>query len=79
MPEDITHVVFTHVHPDHIRGLFNDFDEPLFCQRHRSDGPDRVVILAEPCDRRHHWRGARGLCRGRQAPEAGDRGQCGAV
>ncbi len=29
-PEDVTHVVFTHAHPDHIWGLIDDFDEPLF-------------------------------------------------
>jgi glyoxylase-like metal-dependent hydrolase (beta-lactamase superfamily II) len=29
-PEDMTHVVFTHAHPDHIWGLLDDFDEPLF-------------------------------------------------
>ena len=29
-PEDITHVVFTHAHPDHIWGLIDDFDEPVF-------------------------------------------------
>ncbi|WP_246455886.1 MBL fold metallo-hydrolase [Sulfitobacter aestuariivivens] len=29
-PDDITHVVFTHAHPDHIWGLLDDFDEPLF-------------------------------------------------
>ena len=29
-PEDITHVVFTHAHPDHIWGLLDDFDEPVF-------------------------------------------------
>lgn len=29
-PEDITHVIFTHAHPDHIWGLLDDFDEPLF-------------------------------------------------
>ena len=29
-PEDITHVFFTHAHPDHIWGLLDDFDEPLF-------------------------------------------------
>lgn len=28
--EDITHVVFTHAHPDHIWGLLDDFDEPVF-------------------------------------------------
>ena len=29
-PEDVTHVVFTHAHPDHIWGLLDEFDEPLF-------------------------------------------------
>lgn len=29
-PEDVTHVVFTHGHPDHIWGLLDDFDDPLF-------------------------------------------------
>jgi len=29
-PEDVTHVVFTHAHPDHLWGLLDDFDEPLF-------------------------------------------------
>ena len=29
-PEDITHVIFTHAHPDHIWGLLDDFDEPVF-------------------------------------------------
>jgi len=29
-PGDITHVVFTHAHPDHIWGLLDEFDDPLF-------------------------------------------------
>lgn len=29
-PDDITHVVFTHGHPDHLWGLLDDFDDPLF-------------------------------------------------
>ena len=29
-PEDVTHVVFTHAHPDHIWGLLDDFDDLLF-------------------------------------------------
>lgn len=29
-PEDITHVLFTHGHPDHLWGLLDDFDEPVF-------------------------------------------------
>ncbi len=29
-PEDITHVVFTHAHPDHLWGILDDFDDPVF-------------------------------------------------
>ncbi len=29
-PEDVTHVCFTHAHPDHLWGLIDDFDEPVF-------------------------------------------------
>ncbi len=29
-PADITHVIFTHGHPDHLWGAIDDFDEPLF-------------------------------------------------
>jgi glyoxylase-like metal-dependent hydrolase (beta-lactamase superfamily II) len=29
-PDDITHVVFTHGHPDHLWGLLDDFDDLLF-------------------------------------------------
>lgn len=28
--DDITHVVFTHAHPDHIWGVLDDFGDPLF-------------------------------------------------
>ncbi|WP_227257974.1 MBL fold metallo-hydrolase [Kangsaoukella pontilimi] len=31
-PEDITHVLFTHAHPDHIWGLLDDFGDPLFTE-----------------------------------------------
>ena len=31
-PDDITDVIFTHAHPDHIWGLLDDFDEPLFTE-----------------------------------------------
>jgi glyoxylase-like metal-dependent hydrolase (beta-lactamase superfamily II) len=29
-PDDITHVVFTHGHPDHLWGILDDFDDPYF-------------------------------------------------
>ena len=29
-PESITHVVFTHAHPDHLWGAIDEFDEPRF-------------------------------------------------
>jgi glyoxylase-like metal-dependent hydrolase (beta-lactamase superfamily II) len=29
-PDDVTDVIFTHAHPDHLWGLLDDFDEPLF-------------------------------------------------
>ena len=29
-PDDITDVVFTHAHPDHLWGVLDDFDDPLF-------------------------------------------------
>lgn len=31
-PEDITHVVFTHAHPDHLWGVLDDFDDLLFTE-----------------------------------------------
>jgi glyoxylase-like metal-dependent hydrolase (beta-lactamase superfamily II) len=29
-PEEVTHVIFTHAHPDHLWGVLDDFDEPVF-------------------------------------------------
>ncbi len=31
-PEDVTDVIFTHAHPDHLWGLLDDFDDPLFSE-----------------------------------------------
>ena len=31
-PEDITDVIFTHAHPDHLWGVLDDFDDPLFTE-----------------------------------------------
>ncbi|MDJ0824766.1 MAG: MBL fold metallo-hydrolase [Rhodobacter sp.] len=30
--EDVTHVVFTHGHPDHLWGALDDFDDPMFIE-----------------------------------------------
>ncbi len=29
-PDDVTHVVFTHAHPDHLWGVLDDFDDAMF-------------------------------------------------
>lgn len=29
-PEEVTHVLFTHGHPDHLWGVLDDFDDPMF-------------------------------------------------
>lgn len=31
-PEDVTDIVFTHAHPDHLWGLLDDFGDPLFSE-----------------------------------------------
>lgn len=36
-PEDVTHVVFTHAHPDHLWGVLDDFDDPFF--------PDAALLI----------------------------------
>ncbi|MDO9638037.1 MAG: MBL fold metallo-hydrolase [Pseudotabrizicola sp.] len=55
-PEDITHVVFTHAHPDHLWGLLDDFDEPVFANAEYLMGqaefdywtdPDTVSTIGE--------------------------------
>ena len=38
-PEDITHVVFTHAHPDHLWGVLDDFDDPVF--------PDAQLMIGQ--------------------------------
>lgn len=38
-PDDITHVVFTHAHPDHLWGILDDFDDPVF--------PDAEIMIGQ--------------------------------
>jgi glyoxylase-like metal-dependent hydrolase (beta-lactamase superfamily II) len=55
-PDDITHVVFTHGHPDHLWGLLDEFDEPVFPNAEYMIGqaefdywtdPDTVTTIGE--------------------------------
>lgn len=55
-PDDITHVLFTHGHPDHLWGLLDDFDEPVFPNAEYMIGqaefdywtdPDTVTTIGE--------------------------------
>ncbi len=55
-PEDVTHVLFTHAHPDHLWGLLDEFDEPLFANAEYMIGaaefdywmnPDTVATIGE--------------------------------
>ena len=38
-PEEVTHVVFTHCHPDHLWGVLDDFDDVLF--------PEAVFLMGQ--------------------------------
>lgn len=55
-PDDVTHVLFTHGHPDHLWGLLDDFDEPVFANAEYMIGqaefdywtnPDTVTTIGE--------------------------------
>jgi hypothetical protein len=52
----VTHVLFTHAHPDHLWGLLDEFDEPLFANAEYMIGaaefdywmnPDTVTTIGE--------------------------------
>ncbi|MCV2868745.1 MBL fold metallo-hydrolase [Defluviimonas sp. WL0002] len=54
--DDVTHVVFTHGHPDHLWGLLDEFDEPIFANAEFAMGgaefdywtdPDTVNTIGE--------------------------------
>lgn len=47
-PEDITHVVFTHAHPDHIGGLLDDFDDPMFYEATHMIGKTEFDYWMDP-------------------------------
>jgi glyoxylase-like metal-dependent hydrolase (beta-lactamase superfamily II) len=46
--EDVTDVVFTHAHPDHIWGVLDDFDDPLFAEATHHIGTDELAYWTDP-------------------------------
>lgn len=47
-PGEITHVIFTHAHPDHLWGLLDDFDEPFFFNAQHMIGAVEFDYWADP-------------------------------
>lgn len=47
-PEDITDVIFTHAHPDHIWGVLDDFDEPVFYNARHMIGQAEFDYWTDP-------------------------------
>lgn len=47
-PDDISHVLFTHGHPDHLWGLLDDFDEPLFANAAHMIGQVEWAYWTDP-------------------------------
>ncbi len=46
--DDITHVVFTHAHPDHLWGLLDEFDEPSFANAEYLMGQSEFDYWMDP-------------------------------
>ena len=47
-PEEVTDVVFTHGHPDHLWGVLDDFDEPLFANAQHHMGRIEHAYWTDP-------------------------------
>ncbi|MDN5786768.1 MBL fold metallo-hydrolase [Pseudorhodobacter sp.] len=47
-PEDITDVIFTHAHPDHLWGLLDEFDEPVFANAQHYMGQVEFDYWSDP-------------------------------
>ncbi|WP_102108663.1 MBL fold metallo-hydrolase [Oceaniglobus roseus] len=46
--DDITHVIFTHGHPDHLWGVLDDFDEPVFANAQHLMGAAERAYWSDP-------------------------------
>lgn len=46
--EDVTHVVFTHAHPDHLWGVLDEFDEPVFANASHLIGRAEFEYWTDP-------------------------------
>jgi glyoxylase-like metal-dependent hydrolase (beta-lactamase superfamily II) len=47
-PEEVTHVCFTHAHPDHLWGLLDEFDEPVFANAQHMIGQVEFDYWMDP-------------------------------
>lgn len=47
-PEDVTHVVFTHGHPDHLWGVLDDFDDLVFADALHMMGRTEHAYWSDP-------------------------------
>lgn len=47
-PDDVTDVVFTHAHPDHLWGLLDEFDEPVFANARLQMGAAEHAFWTDP-------------------------------
>lgn len=47
-PLDVTDVIFTHAHPDHLWGVLDDFDEPLFLNAQHWIGVEELDYWMNP-------------------------------
>lgn len=45
---DVTHVLFTHAHPDHLWGLLDEFDEPIFANAEHMIGQVEFDYWTDP-------------------------------
>lgn len=46
--DEVTHVVFTHGHPDHLWGVLDEFDEPLFANAEHLMGRAEFAYWTDP-------------------------------